>query len=303
MKTAYAIRTIEDAYKVLSEESDLSPRNPAVNETLSRLVQTLSKEYSDDEVSRILLDPQVRKMRGGMLEKLAQAESEMELFWAKEFCKKSVISQQDMKDFWYWQNYSDLVGVESNHIPNQIYTPGESICFVGSGPLPLTAIVLNQKTGRNITCLDIDPAACEASTLFLKKAGYDKSINVVCVDGAEYNFDRHPAVLIASLVPNKNETVRRICETSDNPCIGLRSAERLHTLLYDPVDEDADELSMCSFSGRTAYDPKIINTTLFYQGVLATDFDKNRTILGHIRPKFGWRNPGRPVLPPEPSRG
>lgn len=302
MKTAYAIRTIEDAYKVLSEEEDLSPRNPAVNDTLSRLVQTLSKDYSDDDVNRILLDPRVREMRGHMLEKLAQAESAMELYWAKEFSKHTTITQEDMERFWYWENYSDLVGVESKHIPNQIYTPGESICFVGSGPLPLTAIVLNQQTGRNVTCVDIDPAACEASSIFLKKAGYDKSIRVVCANGAEYNFEKHPAVLIASLVPNKNDVVRRICETHATPCIGLRSAERLHTLLYDPVDETADELTSCTFSARTAYDPKIINTTLFYQGVLGTDFERNRTIKGHSRPKFGWRNTDRPILTPEPSR-
>jgi SAM-dependent methyltransferase len=301
--TEYAISIIKDSYHVLTNETDLSPNNPAVNDTLTRLVNVLSKEYSESDTSRILLDPEIQKLRRPMLDKLSLAESEMEFYWATKFCEKAIIFQKDMEDFWYWGNYNDLVASELKHVPNQIYKPNESICFVGSGPLPLTAIVLNQKTGKNVTCVDIDPIACAISKKFIKKAGYEKSINVVCTNGADYIYDRHPAILIASLVPNKNDIVRRIRESCENPCIGLRSAERLHTLLYDPVDETDEELGACTFSARTAYNPKILNTTLFYQGVLSTDFERGRTIKGHSRPKYGWRNWERPIITPEPKRG
>lgn len=297
-KTAYVIRTVEDAYDVLTREMDLSPANPKVNDALTRLVQTLSKEYTPDEERHILMDRTIRARRGPLLQKLALAESEMERFWAEKLCKNDVITQEHLEDFWYWQNYNDLVGGEAVHIPQEIYRPNESICFVGSGPLPLTAIVLNQKTGRNVTCVDIDPVACEASERFIRKAGYANSINIVCTDGADYNYRLHPAVLIAALVPNKGDVMKRVKDSAENPSIGIRSAERLHTLLYDPIDEDSEDYAHCVFTAKTAHNPRVINTTVFFQATPATDFDKTRIIEGHARIKYGWRNDNRPILPP-----
>ncbi len=303
IKAELAVRAVQDSYAVLMREDDLSPNNIHVNDTLGRLVRTLSDDYSDDEVRHVLSNPQIKSMRGGMLEKLSQAESAMELYWSCKLGNKPEITQNDLETFWYWKNYQDLVAEEARYFPTQPYTPNESICVVGAGPLPLTAIVLSQQTGKKVTCVDIDEAACTAAERFVSKAGLKESIDVVCTDGALHNFRLHPHVLLASLVPNKGDVIRRVHETSHNPCIAIRSAERLHTLLYDPVDETDPELGKCSLSFRTSYRPDIINTTLFYQGVQGPDWFKDRNITGQtFRPKYGWRNPERSPFPKNVER-
>ncbi len=298
IKAELAVTAVKDAYSVLKDEKDLSPNNPRVNDTLGRLVRVLSDDFSKDEIRYVLANPKIKSMRQGMLEKLSQAESAMELYWACKLGNRPVLTQSDLENFWYWKNYHDLVHEESQYFPKETYSPNESICLVGAGPLPLTAIILQQKTGKRITCIDIDEAACVASERLIFKAGLKESINVVCADGALYNYRLHPNILLASLVPNKGAVIRQIYETSENPCIAMRSAERLHTLLYDPVDENDPELGKCSLSFRTSYRPDVINTTLFYQAIQGPDWFKDRNITGQtFRPKYGWRNPERSPFP------
>lgn len=298
LRAEYVVQTVKAAYSVLREEEDLSPRNPRINNALDRLVKTLSESYTPEEEKRVLLDRGVQEIRGAMLGKLSQAESAMELFWSEKFCEKPVITQKDMQDFWYWQNYSDLVGGEVAHLPNRRYDPDESICFVGSGPLPLTAFCLTQMTGKPVTCVDCDETACNAAEIFIHKAGLEKSIKIVHSDGDDYNYKKHPAVLVASLVPNKEDIMARIQESRKDACVGLRSAERLHTLLYDPVDETTPGVSCCTQMGRTAHDPKIINTTLFMMIPPEFSLEREKHIKGKMRDKFGWRNPGLSIFPP-----
>lgn len=298
VRAEFAVDAVRDAYSVLMRESDLSPQNPRVNDTLGHLVRTLSDEYDDDEIRYVLTNRDVNSMRGNMLEKLSQAESAMEMYWSCKLSAKPEIAPKDLESFWYWKNYVDLVADEAQYFPKETYTPNESICVAGSGPFPVTAILLTQLTGKKVTCLDIDPASCMAAERFIFKAGLKESIDVVCTDAAQHNYRLHPHSLVASLVPNKGDVIRRIHETSDNPCIAVRSAERLHTLLYDPVDETDPELSRCSLSFRTSYKPEIINTTLFYQGIQGPDWERNRNITGQtFRPKYGWRNPERSPFP------
>jgi hypothetical protein len=298
MKASYASKVIRESYDVLEREEDLSPNNPKINETLARLVQTLSLEYTPQEETFLLNDPKIIERREKILEKLACAEGEMEFYWARKFCQQRDLSSQDLEKFWYWQNYLDLATGESQHLPKQAFMPDESLCFVGSGPLPLTAIVLNKITGRRITCVDIDPQACEISEFLLRKTGYANSIRVVQSSGEDYNYNKHPAVLLASLVPDKNAVLRRISESGQHCCVGLRSAEKLHTLLYDPVDEGSEELSHCQFTARTSHDPKIINTTLFYHSEPGWHMNVTKHVKGLRPDKFGWRNPDRPLFPP-----
>lgn len=298
VKAEYAIRAVKDAYAVLHTEDDLSPRNPRINDTLGRLVRVLSAPYTAEEERHILTDKDIRHMRPSMLEKLARAEGEMELFWSEKFCEGTSITQQHMEDFWYWRNYKDLVSGEVRHMPNRLFKPDESLCFVGSGPLPLTAVCMAQMTGKKVTCVDCDETACRAARLFLDKAGLSDTITVAHADGATYNFEKHPYVLVAALVPDKDSVLGRIAETQKNACVGLRSAERLHTLLYDPVDEVSGACAQCTPMARTPHDPQIINTTLFVMIPPEFTFEREKHIKGKTRPKYGWRNTDIPIFPP-----
>lgn len=265
MRTEFVIKTVLNAADTLLTESDLSPRNRKINDALTLLVGTLSESYHSGEERVILNDPRIKAIRPKMLEKLAIAEGEMEKYWADRFNARPQLDLKGLRDFWYWQNYEDLAGGEIKQMPKLSLADGESIAFVGSGALPLTAIILHEKTGLPVTCVDNDPKACDDARKLVKKLGLEDNIRIVEADGRTHDYADNPVVFVASLVPQKEAVIDRIRETSGRTAhIAVRSAERLHTLLYEPVDEELLELSGCDYRARTPHDPKTINTTVFF---------------------------------------
>lgn len=262
---AYAIRCITDAHKTLNSETDLSPSNPKINTALSTLVQCLSKDYTMQEEALILGNEKIKNIQERLTEKLSIAEGEMERYWTEKFCKEENLSMRDLKSFWYWDNYASLVDGELACIAGKkpAFEGNENIAFVGSGALPLTAILFHQKTGLPVTCIDRDPAACRNAEQLLDRVGLSSGISVECAEGQRYDYGRHDVVLIASLVPDKDSVLSRIHDTGKECLVGMRSVEHLHVLLYKPVTNIV-EADNRRYVGKTEYDPSVINTTLFY---------------------------------------
>jgi nicotianamine synthase-like protein len=265
MKKEELIACVLKAHEVLDRETDLSPRNPAVNEVLSALVRSILEGCPLDEVKDVLDDPSVRIVRRDLIEKMALAEGEMERGWGESFCARESLAPADFRDFIYWDCYRHLVGAELGSLPPGLNLGrGQTIAFVGAGPLPLSAIIMNRSTGRKVTCIDRDPRACNIACELCGKAGLT-DIDVTWADGADYDYTNCPIVFVASLVPEKAKVMRCIRERCPRACVALRSAEGLRTLLYDPVDESELEAMGCGFLTRTDANPQVINTTLFYE--------------------------------------
>jgi Nicotianamine synthase protein len=252
-------------HATLIGEDDLSPRNPKINRVLSALVQGITEGCPANDVGDVLQDPAVRAARGELLGRLAIAECEMERSWGEKFCSRSSLTVDDFSEFIYWDCYCHLVAGELQHLslcPKA--GAARAIAFVGSGPLPLSAIIMHARTGMKVTCIDVDPRACRLARELGCKAGF-ADIAVECADGAEFDFTNHPVAFIASLVPEKTRVVRRIRETCPHALVALRSVEGLCTLLYEAVDEEELNAAGCRFVSRTVHNPQVINTTLFYE--------------------------------------
>ncbi|MEW9673846.1 nicotianamine synthase family protein [Ammoniphilus sp. 3BR4] len=254
---------------ILNREKDLSPRNPMINETLTHLVKCVSLMFTESETKRILADLHIQRIRNGMMKKLAQAETEMEFYYAQEFARKPSLSLDDLKRFLYWDNYEALIeteirGLQASDLPYTLQ-PGESVAFVGSGPLPLSAVILAYKVGGRMTCIDVDERACESAKKLIMGLGLEGEIFVECTAGENHDYGRHPLIFMASLVPNKAEVISRIRLTREDAVLAVRSADGVRELLYEPVDEKELSAMGCTLKGRTYADSKIINSTLFYR--------------------------------------
>ncbi len=275
LRTEFVIKTVLEALETLCRQTDLTPHNEIINQTLSHLVETLAATYERTEEEIILSDPRVRAARPRLLEKLSQAEAEMEKYWADRFLAHDDLDVEDLKEFWYWDNYEQLVDMEMDCLPDakenlswihSCQAKGkDGAAFIGSGALPLSAIILHLKTGMKVTCIDSDPEACEKSAKLLDKLGLT-GMDVICADGEDMTYDQFSTIFVASLIPNdaKENIVKRAREGSTETFIAIRSAERLHTLLYEPIDEDREILTDCRLVSRTKHDAEVINTTLVY---------------------------------------
>ncbi len=259
------IDQVIETQQILQQEDDLSPRNPRITKTLTAFVQNIiaaEQSFTEAEKQEVLDNRLVKTVRPALLNGLSRAEYEMELYFSDLFLSDPNFTEDSLNDFWYLQNYIDLVDLELETItlPKQA---DKEVVFIGSGPLPLTAIIMAQKTGMHMTCLDLDEYAIIRGHELTKKLGISDKIQYKQSAGHEYDYKDAALVMIASLVGNKEEVLNTIQNTADEPPqVAIRSAEGLHALLYEPVTPSIlDDFNMC-VQKQTRQEPRVINTTL-----------------------------------------
>jgi hypothetical protein len=278
------IDRVYNVYGLLTNEHDLSPRNQKVNAALYEFVQDTMSERNPKEVAAILDAPEIRQITPSLRQLLGHAEQEMEHYCATAMIDSEMEAEprfSSYRNFIYRRNYEALVGAELHamkwHGQTQpVKTDGcESIAFVGAGPLPISAIMLHQRTGLRVTCVDSNEEACRLGRqliffLAAKEANHeniDKMIHFIYASGEEHDYRMHPVVFIASLVEGKEQIINRILDTSDSVTTTIiRSTEGLSTLLYSPAHGVAgQEKHIAYLIGKTSSSSEVINTSLVYR--------------------------------------
>jgi hypothetical protein len=252
----------KNAYNILLDEEDLTPNNQKINDTLSELVSILAKPLDEATAEQILSNKDILSIRKGMLEKLSLAETLMEYHYAELF-SNNITSVKDFKSFMYWHNYVELTKVEAKKL-EELGTQSSSMAFVGAGPLPLSPILLKERLNVTMTCLDIDRKAYELGKTLIESIG-SESLSYLLEDGALHHYGPYDVVWVASLVPNKEEVLKRIYDTNPNALVAIRSVDGIHQLLYEAVDATKYDKVDCKEMGRTVADSFIINSTVFYK--------------------------------------
>lgn len=255
-----------DAAKTLCGTHDLTPANQNVNRALGAFVRAVL-DYPEDsltEIQAILSHHDVQNLRAPLLRKLAEAEFQMELFYAQP---------GRVASFPYHENYRVLVAeeiaaVNLDHVTQDgdDAVPGE-IYFIGSGPLPLTAIECARQTGRHVICVERDPVAAALSRDVIAQLGMSLLVDVIEGDGAVMNYAGAGLVMVAALVEGKEKTIAHIRDTAPNAMIGIRSAEGIRTLLYEQIDHADVKAQGYRLCGQSRTTQEVVNTTLFFSPV------------------------------------
>jgi hypothetical protein len=260
------IGVVEDAWRVLEKARDLSPENPDINRVLSKLVETVTEPHDTATVRAIMDDRRIRQIQQPLWEKLSASEGAMESWWTARLLKERRLTDDTLNQFWYRDNYKELTELEVGHWASQGKRPGPEshVVFVGSGPLPLTAIELHKQTGARITCIDNDPEAVRQSRALLRRLNLDRQIKVVEAGGEQAEYKDVTHAMVAALVPNQPSVVKRVLEDSPAAMIGVRSANGLRGLLYPPADTKAMEALGLTATGGSPTNQRVINTMLTF---------------------------------------
>jgi len=117
-------------------------------------------------------------------------------------------------------------------------TSSSRVAFVGSGPLPESAIAISERLGCEVVCIDVNPEAVLLSSRLLHVLGLDKRIHVRFMDATEISFADFTHVFVAVLAHPKDRILRRICETgAADVRVVCRTATGLRSLLYEPAHD------------------------------------------------------------------
>ncbi|XP_020205363.1 nicotianamine synthase [Cajanus cajan] len=233
-----------EIYEKISNLGDLNPSNH-VNNLFTQLV-TICTTPCQLDVTR--LSKQVRETIANLIRLCGKAEGLLENHYS------TLIGSHDtplnhMKFFPYYSNYLKLSHLEFTMLTTHCTQVPTQLAFVGSGPLPLTSIMLATHYLRH-TCFhnyDMDPLAnAKARDLVssdpdLSKRMFFHTSDILSVS----NLKDYNVVFLAALVGmDKKEKAKVINHLAKFMAPGaflvLRSAHGARAFLYPVVDPCSD---------------------------------------------------------------
>lgn len=224
--------SLKDIYQQIVELENLNPSD-RVNKLFTQLVETATSN-TNERLSYL----QTKK-----LQKIcSEAEYSLEKYWAKKIINsKDPISK--LKKFPYYKNYKDLTRLEWLSLEACKTHNNHKVIFIGSGPLPLTAIVLALDFNIRSTLIDIDTNAVELSTKLIKSISLDKMIKIEKADATTYShYGKYNTFYVAALaggtIKDKNLIFKKINEEAPkNIHLLARSSWGSRKILYMPLSK------------------------------------------------------------------
>ncbi|CBA16950.1 hypothetical protein XACN24_12055 [Xanthomonas albilineans] len=119
---------------------------------------------------------------------------------------------------------------------SMLRTQPERILFIGSGPLPLSAIWFSRILDVHVDGIDISKSAVEESSTLIKVLGLDRSIRIIHRNAVDYDVSNYDMIVIALLAKPKQLLLDNIARTARSDCtIVCRTSFGLRSLIYEPT--------------------------------------------------------------------
>lgn len=269
------IDRIHSIYNVLASADSLKPSSQ-IDEAFTELVQ-LTVRASAREAAAVLTDSEVVKIIPHLRAMCFEGEGHLELHWAKKIIN-DVHPAIALQAFPYYDNYLKLTQLEYRSLNLAGNHSIKSVLFVGSGPLPLTAILLAQQYGIVVDCIDNDTQVVEVSKQLISRLGLSKTVRITQGDAASYTqYGGYDAVFLAAMVGLDAKTKQGIIaatgqQMKQGNLLVARTAHGLRTLLYPPVDIDMIE----GFDAQVVVQPlnEVVNSVIVLERPRTVHFNK-----------------------------
>ncbi len=251
-----AIQAIRDSFNILSSETDLSPANPLITETLTKLVRTLTQCQSPELVNFLMNAPELAMEREKLPVLCGLAECEMEKYWAVKLAEQPACN---LAEFWYFPEYTALCAAELDLIKGQNF---DRISFLGSGALPLTGFILARHCpDTKIVCVDYDTEASNMAAKLARKIGLGSQVEMLTMSATEYVPAKNELVICASLLQGSKTVYENLARSGNNMIV--RDCEGPYQYLYKSAELPSNTLFV--ERAKTAIDSKRINTSRYYE--------------------------------------
>ena len=229
----------------LTRLDNLAPA-PAVNALFQDLVQVCV--HADDRAAPpVLADARIRRLRPDLLRLCSQGESLLEQAWAHRVLE-AADPWAELSRFPYLENYRQLSRLElhtlrgAGHVPR----PGGRVCFLGGGPLPVSALLVHRELGAAVDVVDNEPQAANLARRLLNRLEPGPDLRVAQADATSAGDMAQllagcDVVVMAALVGHTQEQKRAVLRTvgrtlDPGAYLVVRTAHGLRSLLYAAVE-------------------------------------------------------------------
>ena len=138
-----------------------------------------------------------------------------------EFVARVMAGEASLSGYLFYKEAQRLIRRELSLVPAK----PENVLFIGSGPLPLTGVLIHEMTGAHVTCIDCDRKAIAHSHRLLLKLGLHRAVCVSCGYGEEIQAHCYDLIVIALLAKPKAAILANVWRTmrpTATSCVGLR---------------------------------------------------------------------------------
>lgn len=241
-----------------------------VNALFTKLVTICTFQYDSSIVNAVLNDAHIVALIPTLRAMASQGEYLLELTWAEELASEL---RPKLSKFVYHQNYVDLVKLEL-HTLRGVDAALNTIVFIGSGPLPLSPIMMYQElsktTNPNMMMhnIDRDEESIAVSNRLLSKLGIDHGFKQHVMDATDYSdFANADLVVLGALVgqdvQEKMDFLAHIGNSmKQGSYLMARSAHSLRKLLYPSIEPH--QVNACGFETMVVLHPynDVVNSVL-----------------------------------------
>jgi len=175
--------------------------------------------------------------KNGLLEKIQlvyeRFESHLEIDFAEEILRNNI---SDCEQYFLYRRFVGLIRTE---IELAQIEKRDRVLFIGSGPFPISAILLNKLTGCCVDCYEKNADYAGLSSEVISHLGLADEIRVENRKGEYLINSDYSVVVIALLAKPKNEIIKKLTEKiSSQTRLICRTSVHLRQAFYEATDSE-----------------------------------------------------------------
>ena len=239
---AAVVEQVRELHHELAARTSLTP-GPDTDALFGRLVALAIDPDAARAADAVLADPAVAALLPDLRRLCADGEFELERYWTRRIVGNTD-PWAELARFPYHGNYRDLTRLEHHTVAGLRPEPLGRVLFVGSGPLPMTSLLLAQEYGCRVDNVDIDADAAALGaelTTALATPGLTFRVGDVEQESALDGYDLVYLAALAGLEPDAKLRLLAHLGRSLRPgtLVLARSAHSLRALLYPVLDPES----------------------------------------------------------------
>lgn len=225
-------------YQELLSLQSLAPGD-RVNSLFSEFVRLCVSSVDPVTIHLVLNDPAIQQIKIKLRSLCATGEFLLEVEWSRKLMEEQQRASKQaslcrLSKFVYYDNYEALVRLEW-HAQQGINAKLRRVVFIGSGPLPLSSmlmILLSNGLVQQIDSIDKSDEATEASRASSKSLALDRHMVFREQEPLAYhNYSEADVIILGALVTNKENLLRRLAHQM-KPGAVLWSEAPIHSARY-----------------------------------------------------------------------
>lgn len=133
--------------------------------------------------------------------------------------------------------YKRFNGLIKNEIKLARIDKKEKVLFIGSGPFPISAILLNKLAGCVVDCYETKKKYADISRRVISYLRLEDRIRIIRRKGEYLNNNKYSVIIIALLAKPKKEIIERISgKLPGNIKVICRTSHGIRRAFYEPAD-------------------------------------------------------------------